>query len=268
MTRDPDRLCWVDGAVLPRDAAVVRADDSSFTEGRGCYTSIRIRNGEPRFLARHLRRLRDGAAALGLGPLDDSDVHRAITDLVSAGFPHGEGVVRLQLSADGDGATHLVGLPRGLGVDNPTWTAASAPLRHPGAVLTRGLKVTDRLALALAAASARDAGVDEALLFDAGDRLVEGSRSNLVVVTADATPVTPPECLGAVAGIALQIALERVPEIARRALLRDELDGARELIAINCVRGARPVVSLDGRPVGDGTAGPFAKRLGEVLDGE
>ena len=67
MTPDPDRVCWVDGAVLPRDKAVVRADDSSFTEGRGCYTSIRIRGGEPRFLARHLRRLRDGAAALGLG---------------------------------------------------------------------------------------------------------------------------------------------------------------------------------------------------------
>jgi branched-subunit amino acid aminotransferase/4-amino-4-deoxychorismate lyase len=247
---------------------VVRADDSSFTEGRGCYTSIRIRGGEPRFIARHLRRLHDGAAALGLGLVDDGAVHRAISDLVAAAFPDGEGAVRLQLSADGDGATHLVGLPRGLGEDHPTWTAVSAPQPHPGAVLTGGPKLTNRLALALAAASAREAGVDEALLFDAGKYLVEGSRSNVVVVTKDGETVTPPESLGAVAGIALQIALERVPEIGRRTLSRPEVDGARELIALNSVRGARPIVALDGCSVGDGSAGPFGERLREVLDRE
>jgi branched-subunit amino acid aminotransferase/4-amino-4-deoxychorismate lyase len=35
---------------------------------------------------------------------------------------------------------------------------------------------------------------------------------------------------------------------------------------LNAVRGACPVVELDGRPVGDGKPGPAALRLREVLD--
>ena len=201
----PQRVCWVDGRLVPRDRPFVRADDSAFSEGRGCYTSVRIQDGRPRFAERHVRRLQSGARALRLGSVESAAVERALSELAGAAFPDGEGIVRLQVSRDADAQLHLVGIPRTLGTDRPEWSAVTSPLPHTGEVLPGGHKLTNRLVLGLAAEIAREAGADEALLFDAAGRLVEGSRSNLVVVTQDGTPATPPEALGAVAGIALQV---------------------------------------------------------------
>jgi branched-subunit amino acid aminotransferase/4-amino-4-deoxychorismate lyase len=65
--------------------------------------------------------------------------------------------------------------------------------------------------------------------------------------------------------VAREILLERLPEIAETELHRRTLEKARELIAVNAVRGSRPVIELDGKPVGDGRAGPAALRLRENL---
>jgi branched-subunit amino acid aminotransferase/4-amino-4-deoxychorismate lyase len=262
---DPGELCWVDGRLVPRTQPVVCADDSAFTEGRGCYTSVRIRAGRPWLVDRHVRRLQQGALALGLGEVEKAEVENALADLAAAVFQDGEGIVRLQLSRGGEGSPHLVGTPRGLGPDRPEWCAVTSPFPHAGETLAGGHKLTNRLVLALAAESAQAVGADEALLFDASGRLVEGARSNLVVVTRDG-PIAPPEGLGAVAGIALQVALERLPEIQRHAVRRNDLERAVEIVAVNSVRGARPVTRLDDRAVGGGAAGPFSARLSEALD--
>jgi branched-subunit amino acid aminotransferase/4-amino-4-deoxychorismate lyase len=259
------RVVWVDGRLIPDGEPVVRADDSAFAEGRGCYTSVRIQRGRARFVERHARRLRDGAGALRLGEFDDSLVARALAEIAEAAFPGGEGAVRLQLSRGADGRPRLIGIPRGLGDDPAEWRAVVSPLRHAGVSLPGGHKLTNRLVLGLAAELANADGADEALLFDARGRLVEGARSNIVVVPPDGPAATPDAELGAVAGIALQVALERFPEIRRSRISRAELDEAREIVALNAVRGARPITRLDGRAVGDGRGGPWAARLGEAL---
>jgi len=268
MQSDPRQVCWVDGRLVPRDQPMVRADDSAFSEGRGCYTSVRIQAGRPRFAERHVQRLQRGARDLRLGSVDPAAVECALLELAEAAFPGGEGIVRLQISRDADAQLHLVGVPRGLGNERPEWSAVTSPLPHSGAVLPGGHKLTNRLVLGLAAEIAREAGADEALLFDAANRLVEGSRSNLLVVTREGTPATPPEELGAVAGIALQVVVERVPEVRRQPITRADLRAAREIVALNAVRGARPITCLDERPVAEGRPGPWAARLDEVLAAE
>jgi len=268
MQRDPRPVCWVDGRLVPGDEPVVRADDSAFCEGRGCYTSVRVQAGRPRFAQRHVKRLQLGARALRLGNVDAEALERALSELARAAFPDGEGIVRLQISRDASAQLHVVGVPRSLGNERLEWCAVTSPLPHCGVVLPGGHKLTNRLVLGLAAEIAREAGADEALLFDTADRLVEGSRSNLLVVTREGTPATPPEDLGAVAGIALQVVLERVPEVRRQPVVRADLREAREIVALNAVRGARPITSLDGRPVAEGRPGPWAARLGEALAAE
>lgn len=265
MTSAPEEFCWVDGRITARSKAAVRADDCAFTDGRGCYTSVRIRDGRPRFADRHLRRLQDGAAALRLGRVEKLDFEKALADL-AATFADGEGIVRLQVSCDADGGVHLTGLPRGLGDEPPAWHAVTSTLRHAGEVLPGGYKLTNRVVLALAARQADEAGADEALLFDADDRLVEGSRSNILVVAADGVPCAPPEASGAVGGIALQVASERLPELRRRPIERAALAAAKEIVALNAARGARPITRLDDRPVADGQPGPWAARLRGVFE--
>ena len=264
---DAAPLCWVDGRIRPLDAGAVRADDTAYAQGRGCYTSVRIARGLPRFEARHVRRLERGARALRLPPVDARRVRAALSELSRAALPGGEGIVRLQISGDGSGGRHLIGVPRGLGADPPEWSAVTAPLTHPGPLLAGGHKLTNRLVQELASDEARDAGVDEALLFDPAGRLVEGARSNLIILD-DAGPVTPPLSRGAVAGVCLEILRERFPALREQDVDRKRLLAAREVLAVNSVRFVVPVGSLDGRPLASGEGGSLCAELGQALASE
>src|SRR5262249_54874819 len=170
----PEPWVWVDGRLAPADEPVVVASDSAFQEGRGCYTSARVEAGRARFAPRHARRMARAARELRLGELDEASVLRALEELATAAFGAGAGIVRLQASRDGAGALHLVGVPRALGPEPDAWRAIV--VRLPGAAGSAGgHKVSSRLALALAADAARDAGADEALVVDLAGRLVEGT---------------------------------------------------------------------------------------------
>ena len=255
---------WVDGTLRPADNAVVRADDSAYSEGRGCYTSVRIRAGAPTFALRHVRRLERGARALGLPAVDPELLTRALAEVARAAFGSGDGVVRLQLSRDGDGALHVVGVPRALGEEPLAWRAVTAPIAHPGALFAGGPKLTHRLYQALALDAARAARAEEALLFDASGWLVEGARTNVVALAADGVLCTPPAARGAVAGIALEVASERLP-LEPRDLSRSDLFAARGVAVTNAVRGARALVALDGAELGP-ESHALAERIAAVLE--
>jgi branched-subunit amino acid aminotransferase/4-amino-4-deoxychorismate lyase len=258
------RVCWADDRLVGLDEPVVRGDDSAFAEGRGCYTTVRIQAGRPRHVERHWRRLERGVRALDLAPLDERRFRHALDTLAAAAFPDGEGVVRLQASRDGSGRTHLTGVPRPLGDDRPAWTARVVAT-DPSMALPGGHKLSNRLALTLAAEVAAGHGDDEALILDARGRLVEGARSNILVARPDGRLVTPPLDRGAVSGVMRQLVMERVEEIAERDVHRSALDEAREIIAVNAVRGARPITRVDGRPVGRGRPGPWYARVTDAI---
>jgi branched-subunit amino acid aminotransferase/4-amino-4-deoxychorismate lyase len=261
-----NRVCWVDGRVGSLDEPVVRGDDSAFSEGRGCYTSMRVAGGKPRWVERHAERLQQSAAALEIGELDVPPLLHAFEALAKAAFDDGEGVLRFQASRDGQGRIHLVGVPRDLGPDAATWSSVVAPFTHEGFTPYGGRKVSSRLLHALAIDVARHEGVEEALLFDPSDRLVEGAHTNLFAVTEAGALVTPPLDRGAVAGLARTLAMERIPEATEADVPRAELARVRELIAVNAVRGARPIVRVDAAPIADGQPGPWSARLTEALD--
>ena len=44
-----------------------------------------------------------------------------------------------------------------------------------------------------------------------------------------------------------------------------DLNRVSELIAVNAVRGAKPITALDDNPVGNGAPGPWSERLADVL---
>jgi len=107
--------------------------------------------------------------------------------------------------------------------------------------------------------------VDEVLLFDAKGLLVEGSRSNLLWVTREGRLYGPPLSLGAVEGLGLQVLREAGHEIGEANAQHEDLLEAREILAVNAVRGVMPIVELDGRPVGHGRVGTTAHVLNSAF---
>jgi branched-subunit amino acid aminotransferase/4-amino-4-deoxychorismate lyase len=261
----PPNSIWVDGRLVDAGVAAVSADDSAFSSGRGCYSTGRFVDGRVRFGERVVRRLARDARTLGLGAVDEPLCLAGMAELGRAHFGKGEGVVRLQASRDGSGSLHLVGVTRALGPEPSEWRAISPPFPHEGPAPYSGAKVTNHLLFAMARDRAVSAGVDEAALFDVEGFLIEGARSNFLLVRSDGSLATPRLQRGGVAGVAREILLEKLPEIAKTDLHRSAVAEARELIAVNAVRGACPVVELDGEPVGNGRPGPAALRLRAVL---
>lgn len=227
----------------------------------GCYTTARVTHGRLERLERHAGRLRRDAHRLGL-PLPERAAIEAIA-LAAAReeLGRGDGIVRIEWSRGAHAsAPALFATTRALGPDAPTWRAIHARAIHPGANAGLGTKALGIAAWAAARAEAATARVDEALLFDAAGRLIEGSRTNVVVVTEDDRWLTPTQSLGGVEGLGLACLREAVSGIVESpALDRGALAAAREVVAVNAVRGAVGIVEIDGRPVGDGTLGPRAR---------
>lgn len=247
---------------LPAEGSRPGAVPACYTTGR--YRAERVRHG-----ARLVARLARDAAALGLGVVDEAACRRELLELGRTAFGAGcEGIVRLEAGLDEAGALQVRGETRPLGEDGRDWEAVVGRAVHPGPGPAPGAKRSSVPWLEAARWQARDAGVAEALLFDGAGLLVEGARTNLVVLCRDGSLRTPPLARGAVAGVARAILIERIAELEERDVSRRDLDQARALVAVNAVRGARRILWLDQRPLGRDGDADLAEHLGRVLDQE
>lgn len=234
------------------------------TSGVGCYTSALATGGRVWHAERHARRLARDARLLGLGEVDEAAALRLLRELAAPTRGGGDAKLRLEARREA-GALRLLASSQPLEADPATWLAISAPRRHGGASRSSRAKTTARALYDEASEAARRAGAAEALLFDAAGFLVEGARTNVVVALRDGALVTPPLARGAQAGVARELLLERVGELAEADVAGAELAAARAILAINAVRGVRAIVRLDGRAVGDGCAGAWAERLARAF---
>ncbi len=258
-------LQWLDGRLVDEDdPALASSADAGDTSAPSCYTSARVTAGRARYPDHHARRLQRDARAIGLGEFDPSLVVQACRDLGRAVFADRTGIVRIEARRGGEGLS-LHATARQIGVERDRWSAVTAPIVHHGPRTFAGAKLMHCGLYEEARAIAANAGVDETLLFDKAGRLVEGARTNLLIVDALGRLTSPDLALGAVAGVALEIVSEGAPELTIAAIHAGDVANARELIALNAVRGARPITQLDGRPVGTGGPGPWVERLDELL---
>jgi branched-subunit amino acid aminotransferase/4-amino-4-deoxychorismate lyase len=229
-----------------------------------CYTTARWSGVRVALGRRAAERLARDAAALGLGAIDPEHALAELTRLASYRFGPEPGIVRLEARRDERGALRLVGTTRGLGPDPAVWRAVSAAHAGPHA-LAPGAKLA-RPDVEAAREAAQAAHADDALMFDAKGRLVEGAHANVILARTDGALLMPALALGAVRGLALGVLRDTLPEIAEVELTRDDLARAGELIAVSSVRGAKPIVRLDSAPLGLApAAGPVCERLAAIL---
>jgi D-alanine transaminase len=117
----------------------------------------------------------------------------------------------------------------------------------------------------LAKQAARDHGAREAWLVDGEGRVTEGASSNAWIVTRDGTLVTRPLGRDILPGITRSVVIDAVKAqglaFEERAFTVAEAYDAREAFITSASQIVLPVVTIDGRPVGNGAPGLIASAL-------
>lgn len=249
----------------------VSALDRGLAYGDGLFETIRVIDGVAPLWDRHLARLREGCARLGL-PLPETDVLAHELGVVSAGM--GDAVVKIVLTR-GSGERGYATSPH---VRPTRIVAAFAAPRIPADWYGQGIRVRccalrlaaqprlagikhlNRLEQVLARAEWSDPAVVEGLLFDDKNCVVSATAANVFVVVAG-NLVTPPVDRCGVAGVLRGALLKSLPGVQVRAVSKDELMRADEVFLTSSVRGVLPVRAVDDRELAVGAQARAAQAI-------
>ena len=252
----------LNGVLVDAEDARIDPRDRGFTLGDGVFETIAVRRGKAPKLAAHLARLRNGLATIGLAlPADDMTLGGWMADLLmDAGMA--DAALRLTVTR-GIGARGIVPPASG----HPTVLISISPLSAPASparvIVATGTRrnehsPTSRIKslgyldniIARQEASARAA--DDALMLNTAGNLACATVGN-VFLLIDGGLLTPPVSDGALPGIARAdvITLTKAEE---RTITPEMLGRSAEAFITNAL-GLRPIISIDGAPVGDGTVG-------------
>jgi branched-chain amino acid aminotransferase len=277
--RNDDIVISVNGELRPRAEAVVSVFDSGFVLGDGVWEGLRVHDGHPAFLDRHLARLYEGAAAIaldiGLTPAELADrlygtlAANHMADGVHVRLMVTRGVKRTpyQDPRVTVGPATIVIVPE---YKSPTAsvvqrgiTLFTVHVRRPGPdILDPKLNSHSKLNDITACIQAYTAGADEALMLDPHGFVATCNSTHFFIVRAgEVWTSTGDYCLG---GITRSVVLESARAAGVAAFERNfsltDVYGADEAFVTGTYAGLVPVRSIDGRPIGDGSR-PMLERL-------
>ena len=271
-------IVFVDGAYVERKNALVSVFDRGFLFADGIYEVCAVLDGKLVDNDAHLARLDRSLAAIELAcPLSRTEIVALQRGLIVRNALR-EGLIYMQITrgvADRDFAfpekvaptvvafaqhKRIIGAPAAeTGV-----AAISVPdLRW----VRRDIKSIALLAQLLAKQAARKAGAAEAFMVDDGF-VTEGASSTAFIATKADEIVTRPLSNALLPGCTRQailaLARERGMKLVERAFTIEEACEAAECFFTSATAFVMPVVSLDGRTIGQGRPGPATRRLREL----
>lgn len=272
------RTAYVNGEYLPLEQASVSVLDRGFLFADGIYEVAAVLGGRLVDNAGHLARLERSLSEIGIkNPYSLEEWVRIETELVARDGLE-EGLVYLQVTRGA--AERDFSFPKDTAPTVVAFTQAKKiahnPLAESGAkVVTvpdirwqrRDIKSVALLAQVLAKQAASEAGAAEAFMVEDGS-ITEGSSSTAFIVTRDGTIVTRPLSNALLPGITrravIALATEFDLKLEERLFSVEELHDAAEAFYTSASAFVMPVVSVDGRALGDGRPGPVARRLREL----
>ncbi len=260
---------WVDGELVEAGRPVLRADDHGVTVGDGVFETMKVIDGRPFALRRHLERLAASAGGLGL-PIDLDAVRSGIDAVLAA-----DRLPRARLRVTVTGGPAPFGSDRGDAA--PTLIIATAPLADwpPTADVvlvpwtrnerapTAGLKTTSYADNVVALHYAHERGAAEAIFANTRGELCEGTGSN-VFVGIGGELVTPPLDSGCLSGITRDLLVEWLGDVSERALPVTALADADEAFLASSTRDVQPIRAVDGRVL-PAAPGPLTRRAAQVF---
>ncbi|MFD9538865.1 aminotransferase class IV [Streptomyces sp. NPDC060022] len=261
---------WVNGGLRDADDARVSVLDHGLTVGDGVFETVRVAQGRPFALTRHLDRLTRSARGLGLSDPDPDEVRHAAEAVIAAN-PMALGRLRITytgglspLGSDrGDAGPSLV-VALGETSRRPDSTAViTVPWTRNERSAVAGLKTTSYAENVVALARAHEQGASEALFPNTVGQLCEGTGSNVFVVL-DGRIHTPPLTSGCLAGITRALAVEWTGA-QETELPLDILGRAEEIFLTSTLRDIQAVHRVDGREL-PGAPGPVTAKAMRIFD--
>ena len=252
--------------------------DRSIHYGDGVFETIAVCEGAPLCWEQHLERMAKGCHTLGIPAPSQPVLEKEAAQLIRNQNP---GVLKIIISRGQGGRGYqspeelspvrIIGL-----YDWPNYPAENSrdgiraglcETRLGHNPLLAGIKHLNRLEQVLARSEAGAEGFPEMLMLDISGSVIEGTMSNVFLVSANRL-LTPDLGSCGIAGIVRGLILEQAPDLALSAEIKpitlEEVGNADELFFCNSIMGIWPVKQLLGKayPVGNIT-GMIKNRLME-----
>ena len=273
------------GIVTDPALMVIPFDDHMVHRGHGVFDTAAIVDGKIYDLEAHLDRFVRSATTSRLTLPCAREEMRDVIARTAAASGKRDGSIRYWISA-GPGS---LGLPPAAGAEPGFFVMIHAGLAYPDTWYSKGLRVmtttypikpplyavtksTNYLPNILMQMEAQEAGLDNGVFVDEAGNVGESSNMNVAFVTGDGV-LKHPKFDHILSGCTSLRLLELARGLEGKPLRGVEVcdvpvaeaRGAREMLLIGSSIKVAPIVEWDGKPIGDGTPGPIARALFDVL---
>ena len=276
------RIAYVNGRYLPKRLASVNVEDRGLQFGDGVYEVVTVQDGRFVDEGLHLDRLERSLREIRIPmPMPREALRQVLAEVVRRNRVR-HGLCYMQVTrgvAPRDHpfpkkpvapglmvtAKNLPGYP----ADVDAWAAKA--ILHPDLRWERrDIKSTNLLPNVLAKQAAREAGAIEAILYDQASGLVtEGAATSFWIVDEHGTLRTRRLSNAILPGCTRAALMQELQDVGipwrEEPFSVEETKRAREAFITSATSYVRPIVALDGQPIGDGTVGPVTRQLFEIF---
>lgn len=261
---------WINGSLVPDDEARISIFDHGLVVGDGVFETVKVADGVPFALNRHLARLARSAAGLGLAEPDLDQIRAGALAVVEASEP--ATLARMRITVTGGiaplgserGGSPLTAIVALGAMKAPAAfcdvTTVPWPRNEHGAL--SGLKTTSYGENVRALVYAAEHGGSEAIFPNTAGNLCEGTGTNVFVVSAGQL-FTPPLSAGCLAGVTRALVIEWSGAVEQDLPL-SALADADEAFLTGTTRDVQPIRYVDGRPL-PAAPGPVTSKAVEVF---
>ncbi|MBL4883016.1 MAG: branched-chain-amino-acid transaminase [Planctomycetaceae bacterium] len=270
---------YMNGNLVPKEQAVVSVFDHGLLYGDGVFEGIRVYGGKVFLLDQHITRLYESARAIRLDiPNSPEEMTAAVEQTVAANqltdgyirlvITRGAGSLGLDIQQTSNPQTIIIAdtislYPQELYEKGLKLITASTIRNHPQA-LSPQIKSLNYLNNILAKIEGTDADCLEALMMNHKGEVAECTGDNIFIVK-NGILKTPSTDSGILEGITrnavISLARQAGLTVEEVTLTRHDLYVSDECFLTGSAAEVIAAISLDGRPIGNGTPGPITKDL-------
>lgn len=271
-------IVYLNGRFLPSSSAKISAEDRGFLFSDAIYEVVRYWHGRPYRLREHLDRMNDGLRALRIRADPSFFPDAASRLLTDNSLAREDAIVYAQVSRGAAPRYHAFPPEKTV----PTFFAFARATEPPPTQDSSAILLPDErwgrcdiksvmlLPNVMAAQKAREKNAMDAILVRDGLAL-EATKANLFIFSRGVLRTAPngPHILpGVTRAAAIDAARAMGLSVEERAFTVEEMLAAEEVFLASTTLFTHPIVTIEGKPIGNGRPGPICRRIRETLYAE